>query len=289
VVPDKKSVGRKKQAAGEVGSKTKGKGKAKAKRSRKGKAKGARKNRKGREPVVDPDLHVVLKNPVRLQILAVAIQRAISPKEFADEALISPNLIAYDFRVLREHGFLEIVEEVKVRGATKHMHRATKSGFISDVDWGAVAQKLRPGIAGTILQDFNGRVTQAMETGILFERDDACLYWAPVDLDEIAWVELVELMAWCIEESKRLVGETINRRAKGDGEGDGFHASFAIAGFPSPTHKEVKAQEKRKKKAVEKLRKKKSQQTKRKTKSRGKGKGAGKDATEPAGPTSGGK
>lgn len=282
MVPDKKSAGRRKQAKGGAGSKAKSKGKPKAKGNRKAKSKDARKDKGGQEAAANPDLHVVLKNPVRLQILAVAIQRKISPKEFADEALIAPNLIAYDFRVLREHGFLEIVEEVKVRGATKYMHRATKSGFISDVDWGAVAQTLRPGIAGTILQDFNGRVTQAMESGTLFERDDACLYWAPLDLDETAWTELVEMIAWCIDESKRLVGETINRRAKGDGgDSGGFHASFAIAGFPSPTHKEVKAEEKKRKKTT-------LRQIKGKAQSRGKAKDGGKDATGPAGPTSGG-
>jgi hypothetical protein len=119
------------------------------------------------------------------------------------------------------------------------MHIATKSGFISDADWGQVEQALRPGVAGAILQDFNGRVSQAMETGTLYERDDACLYWAPRDFDEVAWSEQVQMIAWCIEESERLEQETVKRRANGESR-HSFPATFAIAGFTSPTTSQIK-------------------------------------------------
>lgn len=199
--------------------------------------------------LVDPNLHVVLKDELRVQILAVAIQRPYSPSEFARDVDIPVNVAAAHFQVLLRHGFLELVEELKVRGATKHMYRATKSGFISDADWGTVAEALRPGIAGAILQDFIGRVTQAIDGGQMTSRDTACLYWAPRDLDETAWAEQVKMIAWCIDESKRLEEDTVQRRANGEGSGS-FHSTFAIAGFPSPTHEEVKrhqAKTKRKK------------------------------------------
>lgn len=172
-----------KQAEG-GGKGSKGKGKAKRKTKAKPKRKSpshrgtTRKARERATGLIDPSLHVVVKDELRIQILSIAIQCAISPREFADEANIALNVASYHFRVLREHGFLEIVEEVKVRGAVRHMHIATKSGFISDADWGEVAQQLRPGVAGAILQDFNNRVSQAIDTGHMFTRDDACLYWA---------------------------------------------------------------------------------------------------------------
>ena len=82
-------------------------------------------------------------------------------------------------------------------------------------------------------------MSQSIDTGKMSDRDDACLYWAPRDLDEIAWKEQVSMIAWCIEESKRLEEETVERRANGEGE-DSLHSTFAIAAFPSPTHEEVK-------------------------------------------------
>jgi hypothetical protein len=186
-----------------------------------------------------------------VQILAVAIQRLYSPSEFAKDVGIPLNSASAHFKVLREHGFLELVEIVPVRGANKHMYRATKSGFISDANWGTVAEALRPGVAGAILQDFIGRVSQSIDTGKMSSRDSACLYWAPRDLDEIAWNEQVSMIAWCIEESVRLEEETVERRVKGQG-GDSFHSTFAIAGFPSPTHEEVKRHEAKTRKSKQK-------------------------------------
>ena len=232
------------------GSKSAGKAKGKKKAaSRRGDTRRARERAEG---LIDPNVGVVAKDPLRVQILSIAIQRPISPSEFAAEAEIALNVASYQFKVLREHGFLEIVKEIKVRGSTKHMHKATKSGFISDADWGQVRDMLRPGVAGAILQDFNGRVSHAIETGTMFKRDDACLFWAPRCLDETAYQELVKLIAWCIEESQRLEVETVERRANSKG-GDGMHVTFAIAGFLSPTSKQVRdAEGKGRKKATPK-------------------------------------
>jgi hypothetical protein len=201
--------------------------------------------RKSAAGLIDPDLAVVIKDPLRVQILAIAIQRPLSPSEFAREAGCSVSASAYHFKSLREHGFIELVDSVPVRGAVKHVYRATKSGFISNNDWGQVAQAFRPGVAGAILQDFNSRVTQAMETETLYARDDACLYWAPLQLDETGWRRLTEMIAWAIEEAKEYEVETVARRERGEGEGC-FPVTFAIAGFESPKERALKRSRKRK-------------------------------------------
>src|SRR6186997_1052399 len=109
----------------------------------------------------------------------------------------------------------------------------------------------RPGVAGAILQDFNGRVSQAIDTKTLFERDDACLFWKPRLFDEQAWKEHVEMIAWAIAESDRMEEETIQRRAHGEtSEAECMHGTFAIAGFPSPTADDVKKAERKTRRAV---------------------------------------
>lgn len=244
------SRGRGGKGAAKRGQKSKsGRAKTKARGKREGKSKSKRPSYRGttqkaRERgagFIDPKVSIVAKDPLRAQILAVAIQRLFSPSEFAREAGVALNVASYHFKVLKDHGILELVKTVKVGGALKHMYRATESAFISDADWGQLAEALRPGMAGTTLQDFNGRVTQAMMTGHFFDREDACLYWAPRDLDEIAWLEQVKLIRWCIEESDRLEVETVERRANGEDDGgNSYHTTFAIASFLSPTHEEVK-------------------------------------------------
>jgi len=197
--------------------------------------------------LVDPDIAVVTKDPLRVQIVSLATQRPIAPSEFAREVGIPLNVASYHFRELRKHGYLEIVEEVKVRGSTKHMHVATKRAFLSDADWGALEESLRPGVAGQALQDFNNRVGQAMETGTFYSREDVRLYWVPLDLDEVSWPEFVKVMIWACNEAGALSEDTVERRANGESQ-HSFPATFAIAGFPSPTTSQIKEAERKKRK-----------------------------------------
>lgn len=196
--------------------------------------------------LVDPDISVVTKDPLRVQIVSLATQRPIAPSDFRREAGIPLNVASYHFKVLREHGFLEIIEELKVRGSTKHMHVATKRAFLSDADWGALEESLRPGVAGQALQDFNVRVAQAMETGTFYSRENVRFYWTPGDFDEISWPEFVKIMEWACQEVEGLNDDTVKRRASGESQ-HSFPATFAIAGFPSPTTSQIRDKEREKK------------------------------------------
>lgn len=233
------SRGDKGKDAAKVGkAKPSGKGKPKQKRpSSRGMTNAARE--RAARLIPTPNFAIVAGDPLKAQIVAVALHRLYSPSEFAREAGVKLNVASYAFKVLREKGILELVKEEKVKGATvKHLYRATQAAIVNDADWGDLAKALAPIFAGTILKDFSVRVIQAIETGHLHSRDDFALYWAPADLDEIAWKEQVELDNWFIEESKRLVVDTANRRANGESDG-GFHATVSIAVFPSPTHTEL--------------------------------------------------
>lgn len=149
---------------------------------------------------------------------------------------LATSVAAYHFRVLRDRGFLELVEAVPVRGATKYMYRATRPAYISDEEWARMAHSVRPGIAGKILQDFNGRVVQAIASGTLFDRSDACLYWVPRTLDDKAWVEAGEAVRWCIGELQALEMDTLKRIEAGEtSDADALPSTFIIGLFPSPT------------------------------------------------------
>jgi len=227
-------------------SKARVKGRSKRKSpSYKGTAKRARERA---AEAMDPKVAIIAKDPLRAEILAVAIQRLYSPSEFARDAGVSVGVAAYAFRVLNENSIIELAKTEKVRGAVKHLYRANEAAFIGDKDWGALAPVLRPGVIGATFGNFNGRVAQAEETGKLYERDDVRIYWAPRDYDEIAWKEYAEILAWCIEESERLEVETVERGANGDAEGSSLKATVGLFLFPSPTHSEIKAYEREKRK-----------------------------------------
>jgi DNA-binding transcriptional ArsR family regulator len=183
--------------------------------------------------------------------------RAIGATEFADEVEIPYSTATYHFRVLREAGFLELIEEVSVRGAARRKrYRATRNGFISDAEWGDVEDVLKPGVAGAILQDFNGRTSEAIETGKMFTREDATLYWIPRNLDAQAYEELVQAVRWIIDFQNQLQEDTIQRRARGESTDDNCtNGTFAVAIYPSPTVDEVSTGQRKGKRNGGKLRK----------------------------------
>lgn len=208
--------------------------------------------------VMNPDVGVAMADPLRMGILAVATERPVSASEYAKEVGLATSVAAYHFRVLRDRGFLELVEAVQVRGATKYMYRATRPAYISDEEWAAMAHSARPGIVGKILQDINGRVIQAIASGALFDRSDACLYWVPRTLDDKAWAEAGEAIRWCIGELQALEADTLERIEAGETTGeDTLQATFAIGLFPSPPEQDPpKVKSARKKRARPKKKKK---------------------------------
>lgn len=218
--------------------------KGRSKRAKSGRGTAVNKARRNAKGLIQPSIHIVTRDPLRVQILSTAMVRAISATEFAREVQIPYGTALYHFNVLRDAGFLELVEEVRVKGggAKRKLYRATRNGFISDAEWGDVEDHLRPGVAGAILQDFNGRTSEAIETGKMFIREDATLYWIPRQYDLKAWEDLMEAVCWVIDFQNQLQEETIQRRASGESaDEDCMTATFAIAAYPSPTPDEVSA------------------------------------------------
>jgi DNA-binding transcriptional ArsR family regulator len=239
-------TGKRKRAKNDLGvssgkaTKAKGATRPKQKRRRSNRDSTQRARERAAGLVPNPNFKIIASDPLKAQIVAVALQRPYSPSEYAREAGVDLRIASYAFKVLKEKGVLELVKTEQVRGSTvKHLYRATEAAFVSDTDWGELSAALHPVFTGTIIQDFSARVVQAIETGHLFSRPTFCLYWTPRDLDEIAWKEQVELNNWYIEASEQLGIDTVNRRANGESEGS-FHATVAVAAFPSPTHDELK-------------------------------------------------
>jgi hypothetical protein len=197
---------------------------------------------KNTEPpaVIDPDLWVVIRRPIRVQIVALGHQRLISPIEVAEAYGFEVKRIAEQFRTLVKAGFLELVEEVKVRGTVKHMYRSTQRAFVSDVDWSLLAKPIQDEWNGAFIHDLNARLADADEAGTLNSRNDRYLFWIALMLDELSWPEFVKMMAWATNEGKEIGAETVERHARDEGNGGMFPVTFAVMGFESPKESERK-------------------------------------------------
>lgn len=148
---------------------------------------------------MDRRLTKAIAHPLRLQILALANQRTISPSEYSEEMGASLSTVSYHFRKLADLGFLELVEEIPKRGSREHRYRGR-----------------RP-----------------VDAAALDSRDDAIFHWAGGGMDETGWEEFVEASRQLIHRVKAIEDASAKRAAEGGGPC--FPTTFAVAALESPT------------------------------------------------------
>ena len=76
----------------------------------------------------------VLDHPIRVKALTILAESVASPQEIAEALEIPLRKVVYHVRVLGELGFVEIVEEEKVRGSVTHFYRAVAQPLIDNSD-----------------------------------------------------------------------------------------------------------------------------------------------------------
>jgi hypothetical protein len=178
----------------------------------------------------------VLSHPLRVRILEVLNEKDMSPSEFVQSGLAPErptlSMVAYHFKTLWESGCLEIVGEVKVRGAVEHTYRGTSRAFFSDEDWAELADDQRRRISKVMWQGMAARVDGAFLADTFDARLDRHLTWLAMDLDEQGWDELTSEL----EESFSRVLEiraAAAQRLKETAEIP-VHVTMGMLGFESP-------------------------------------------------------
>ncbi|HWM54363.1 MAG TPA: winged helix-turn-helix domain-containing protein [Solirubrobacterales bacterium] len=74
---------------------------------------------------VDQRLLKALAHPLRAKALPLFAKGAVSPIQVAKRLDVDVSHLAYHIRVLRQLGFIELVETRQRRGALEHFYRAT--------------------------------------------------------------------------------------------------------------------------------------------------------------------
>ncbi|HEY5053945.1 MAG TPA: helix-turn-helix domain-containing protein [Solirubrobacterales bacterium] len=211
---------------------TKGKGRGKGGRS----SETAQKAEEATAEIIDRRLTKALAHPLRVQILAVANQRKISPSEYAEEFEYPLATVSYHFRKLAEYDCIELVEEKKIRGTYAHFYKGSRRGLVNDADWRQLGKAIQAGVSTAALQDFIGRSVQALMAGTFDARDDSHFSWIAILLDELGWSEFTEAMRQLLERVVEIEVAAC-KRLRENGE-PGIPATFALAGFESPREKE---------------------------------------------------
>jgi DNA-binding transcriptional ArsR family regulator len=201
---------------------------------------------KGAKAPASPDLEAqrfeLLNHPWRVRILDVLVERNMSVSQFVDEGLI-PELapmdrhlaiskLAYHFRVLRNAGALEVIEEHSRRGSTELVCRASVRAHFPDEQWKKMPQHERRAISQIVLHAFFARAECAVQHDTFDSRPDRHLSWLAVEVDEQGWSEIASVLNGVLD-----TVTAIQRESKGRLETSGekpIRATWGQLHFESP-------------------------------------------------------
>lgn len=184
--------------------------------------------------LIDERLTKAIAHPLRLQILAVANEREISPSEYSDETGAPLSNVSYHFRKLYELDFIELTKEVPKRGSQEHRYIGSRRGLVADVDWAKLGRTTQAGVRIAGFQDLITRCTQAVQAETFDSREDAVFYWIGGGMDETGWEEFTAAVRELIEVVGQIEVDSVKRVADGEGDGVIFPTTFAVSGFESP-------------------------------------------------------
>ncbi|MGC1165775.1 MAG: winged helix-turn-helix domain-containing protein [Solirubrobacterales bacterium] len=167
--------------------------------------------------LVDPRLAKALEHPIRIEILTVLREGPSSPTRIQRELdNVSLNLVAHHVKVLKELGFVELVETVSRRGAKEHIYRVARSPVISDDVFGKLTPKARMPITATVLRLISRDLARSLETGLFDQTPEVHLSRSPLKLDREGWSEVVALLTQTLEEVNEIGSRSSKRLAASD-------------------------------------------------------------------------
>lgn len=213
-------------------------------------AKGKTRAKKGKKATgVDQKLVKALAHPLRVEILTILNERMASPNELSKELDEGLSQVSYHVKVLKDFECIEMVKTEPRRGAVEHYYRATARAFLSDKDWKALPESVKPGMSASFIKMLIDDVVGALQGGTFDARDDRHVSWTPGVVDEQGWTELTELLEETLKKIIAIQTKAAARLAKSGKEG--IPVTVAMLGYEglAPTAKPRKAKKKAKKAA----------------------------------------
>jgi DNA-binding transcriptional ArsR family regulator len=157
-------------------------------------------------------LHKVLADPLRARILMVLGDREASPKELAEILDEDFQQVCYRVRVLKEKGFVELVDEDSRNGGVQHFYKASARPRLDADEWEQLPQLARKTNSATALQAVVRDVWQAMASGDFDAHRHRVLIRKPMVVDEQGMRELDESALRYLDEQERIEAESATRR-----------------------------------------------------------------------------
>ena len=177
-------------------------------------------------------LSVVLKNRLRIAILAELHDEIASPSQLA-ELLGEPlGKVARNIKTLVNINAIELVRVEERGGAVEHFYRATERRFFSDAEWRELPRAVKEGISTFALQAMASDVVIAHKAGTFEEFDERHVSRSPMILDRQGLDDANVVLADALGDLLKIHEEASHRLAE-SGE-PGMRTKVHILHFKSP-------------------------------------------------------
>jgi DNA-binding transcriptional ArsR family regulator len=172
-----------------------------------------------------------MANSLRTQVLTILNERANSTTRMAKELGVDYSKVSYEVEVLRDMGYIEVVDEVKRRGAVEVFYKATSRAHLDDLEWPAIPDTIKGGLRASLLQTLTDDAITAIEEETFDSRDGSHMSWSPLVVDEQGWEEVVELLAHALEGALKIHERSAERLVAADEKG--ISCTVSILGYPA--------------------------------------------------------
>lgn len=177
--------------------------------------------------------------PERALILAAALERPISPSQFAEKWKLNRGHTHRHFTRMEEDGFLRLYETApgrsadgSNRGRNAHLYTAATSMLIRTEEWIHLPRSVREGHSFVVFVTLMSRISMALGSKSMDRDLGRHFSWKALRIDRNTWVDLKlrldELLDWTIAAEK-----SAQKRSKASGE-ELIPATVALAEFRSP-------------------------------------------------------
>jgi DNA-binding transcriptional ArsR family regulator len=168
---------------------------------------------------LDQKLVKALAHPLRVEILTILNERMASPNELSKELEEGLSQVSYHVKVLKDFECIEMVKTEPRRGAVEHYYRATSRAYLTDRDWQALPDSIKPGMSAAGLKMIIDDVVGAINGGSFTAREDVHVSWTPGLVDEQGWDESVVLVNETLDQLIKIHAGSAKRLAKSGEEG----------------------------------------------------------------------
>lgn len=185
---------------------------------------------------IDAEKAKGLTHPLRVAILGEFSKlggKLMSASDYAHRHDLPVPLVSHHFRALEKQGFIEEVEQKKVRGAVEYLYRLKRKYIFEGDDWVRLPLPYRLEVSDRTMRNFFEAVSEAVVAGTFEDRpNERVLGWDRITLDEEGWRKIAVFFREGMDVAAEAAEESAERLAQ-SGE-EPIPATWGLLFFESP-------------------------------------------------------